>query len=315
VNAGINVTLDLGNQYPPGWIFAIPNSRYVNQFGDTYSTTEAGKNIPNFVFNNTVRTKLAEYYVHAITDIGTANIYAIRAGGGWYGELHYPDPAFNSHTNSYWAYDAIAQGQAAGLPPGVSTDPVPGWKPGTASTNHTSATAFAEWYLGSMKNYHDWQISTLRQVFGGKIIMMYPSWGVRPTQLASAEVADLNGTTRAETGGNLQTGVDYARFVGGLQDTNVIVYTTWLDSTNGDDVSTDPQNWNPVHYLASLAQPKDLQVWGESTGHGSYAAMQQAFNQMKAYHLVGVMWAFEPDLYSGQYATYAQYKQLIAQNP
>ncbi len=310
----LSIVLDLGVQYPPDWIFTYPNSRYIDQYGDAYIPNETGKNVANTVFNQTLRDKQAAYVQRVFSDLGS-NFYAVRLGGGWYGELNYPSNSYNSHTNCYWAFDNIAQGKATGLPAGMSVDPVIGWIPGAPSTNHASASSFANWYMDSLKNYHDWQIRTVRAYYSGKLAMLYPSWGVRPGQLSAAINVDLNGSTSAEVNGEVQRGFDFARYVAGITDPNVIVYTTWIDANYGNDASTNPADWTPAHYLSSLAStnPLHLSVWGENTGRNSYTDMQRSFQKMSAYGLIGLMWAFEPDLYTTTYATLDQYAGLISQ--
>jgi hypothetical protein len=299
VAAGFEVVLDVGMQYPPSWIFNYPHSRYLNQYGDAFVSPVIGGNGANAVFNQVIRDKQARYLRHIFASLGTS-FYAVRLGWGHYGELNYLAPTFNNRNNSYWAYDAIAQGRAPGLPPGMQAAPRPGWTPGTASANHAAAAAFAQWYLDSLKHYHDWQIATVRNIYAGKLLMLYPSWGIRPGQLEDAVAGDLAGTTSAERNGEIQRGFDFARFINGIKDQGVVVYTTWLDADDSADSASDQRYWSPVHYLAALAaaHPLGLEVWGENTGRGSRAAMERCFTQMAVYNLHGVIWAFEADLYT-----------------
>lgn len=171
--------------------------------------------------------------------------------------------------------------------------------------------------MNALKNYHDWQIQTARQSFKGCLAMLYPSWGIRPGQLQSAIEVDLNGTTSPEKNGEVQRGFDFARFIAGIRDPNVVVYCTWIDSNPqwSDETSEDAARWSPVHYLASLASahPLRLKTWGENTGRGDRAAMQLTFDRMRAYNLMGVIWAFEPDLYDGKHASLQDYSSFIAQ--
>lgn len=125
---GFEVTLDLGSHYAPSWVTGLgANALYKNQYGDTYTPATVGKNIANGVFNNSVRTAMSGYMSNVFTSIGS-DFYAIRAGGGYYGELHYPAESYSSHTNSFWGYDTSAQ-TGTGLPTGIPANPVPGWIP------------------------------------------------------------------------------------------------------------------------------------------------------------------------------------------
>ncbi|HUC20499.1 MAG TPA: hypothetical protein VMR98_03345 [Candidatus Polarisedimenticolaceae bacterium] len=314
---GMLVVLDPGLQYAPQWVLNEPNGRYVNQYGDAYIDTALGRNIANLVFNQRQRDYADNYLRRIMSDLGGGNIYAVRLGGVWNNELQYPQQNWNGHTNSYWGYDAMAQGHVPGLAYGMPVSPVPGWIPGTPSANHSSAAAFTAWYFASLKNYHDWQIGTLRKYYPGNLLMLYPSWGVRDGQAQAAINNDLRGTTSPEINGEVQRGGNYAEFVKSINDPGVIVYTTWLDAPFGNDASPDPSEWRPVHWLAAAAgqNPLHLRVWGENTGGGSVAEMRFAFAQAKQFGLMGVIWAFEPELYAGGLATLLDFQGLIAANP
>ena len=312
--AGIGVMLDFGMQYPPNWIWNYPNSRYVNQYGESFQTTTIGGNGVNAIFNAAVRTAQARYVQRVFATLGTS-FAGVRLGWGYYGELNYPDPVYGSHTNSYWAYDALAQGRTLGLPLGMRPAPQPGWTPGTPSARHAAAAAFANWYMDSLQNYHDWQIRIVRTFYPGRLLMLYPSWGIRPGQLDAAIAVDLNGTTSAEQNREVQRGFDWARFIAGITDPHVVVYTTWLDADDSADRGTDQRYWSPVHFLAvqAMRNPLHLAVWGENTGGGDMVAMQRSFKQLATYHLGALIWAFEPELYNGKHATINNYRSLMAQ--
>jgi hypothetical protein len=313
--AGMAVVLDTGVQYPPAWLFAYPNSRYVDQYGDAWSSGELGKNVADMVFNQQMRDKQQAYLGRLFAALGT-DFYGVRLGGGWYGELNYPQPAYNGRSNAYWGFDAVARGAAPGLPPGIAPNPVPGWAPGTSSPDHASARRFADWYLGSLADYQDWQITTARRWYGGRLLMMYPSWGVRPGQLDAAVAGDLTGTTSAERNGEVQRGFDVARFVGRITDPGVVLYTTWLNADDSGDAGADPAAWSPVHYLAALAaqHARRPAVMGENDGHDGVPDLQRMLSQARRYDLTAVVWAFEPELFSGGFATLADYADAIRQD-
>jgi hypothetical protein len=232
---------------------------------------------------------------------------------GW-AELNYPHPTYNTRRNSYWAFDALAQGQAPGLPAGMRPSPVPGWTPGTPSANHYAAAQFAHWYMDSLQNYHDWQIDVVRASYDGRLLMLYPSWGIRPNQLEGAVERDLDGSTAVERNGETQRGFNFAQFIAGIDDPLVVVYTTWLDADSSADHAADQRYWSPVHYLASRAQahPLRLAVWGENTGRGSREMMQRSFDQATRYRLGALVWGFEGDLYSNRYASIDDYATMIS---
>lgn len=302
--AGMRVVLNTGVHHPPSWLFTYPNSRYVDQHGDVYAPLETGKKIANMVFNQQMRDKQAAYLARLFGALGT-DFYGVRLGGGWYGELNYPEHTYNGRTNAYWGFDPLALGTAAGRPATVPANPVPSWLPGTPSTDHDAARRFADWYLSSLRDYHDWQITTVRRLYAGRLLMMYPSWGVRPGQLDAAVNADLDGTTSAERNGEVQRGFDVARFIGGITDPGVVVYTTWLNADASADSGTDARYWSPVKYLSSLAKNRamPLEVSGENTGRDTVADVELTFAQARKHGLAAVVWAFEPELYGGVYAS------------
>ena len=312
--AGMQLVLDFGMQYPPAWVYELTGGKYQNQYGDLFAPPGAGMNGVNAVFSKAVRERQTRYARRVLSDLGT-DFYAVRLGWGHYGELNYPLHKFNGHNNCYWGFDPIAQHGGPNLPAGIKPCPVPGWKPGEPSVDHQNATRFINWYLDSLKNYHDWQISTIRALYPGRLAMLYPSWGLRPGGIEGEVMMDLDGSTSPAINGEIQRGFDFARFIGGVKHPKLIVYCTWLDA-NGEDNGTNKQAWSPIHYLASLAQANThhLAVWGENTGGNDYTSMQRCFEQMKRWKLIGMMWAFEGELFDGSHATLKQYKELIMQD-
>jgi hypothetical protein len=318
--AGKFVALDLGIQYPPKWILNLPASRFIDQNGDAYvADSGSGDCGVNLVYRQEMRDKVEGYVAHLFEELGS-DIDAVRLGGGRYGELGYPGNHYKTQSNAYWAFDPVAQGREPGLPLGVKPCPVSGWIPGAASPDHASARQFLEWYMESMQNYHDWQIGLARKYFSGPLFMLYPSiGGLRPGQLEAAVQDDAKGSTGPEKTGEVGRGFDTARFVAGIRDPRVVVYSTWLDGFEGsDDKSSDPAHWSPGHYLASLAAAHDppLQAGGENTGHpDDVANMQLTFQRVRDNHLSVLFWAFEPTLFDGcpAHATVADFKQGISQ--
>ncbi|MEZ0215916.1 MAG: hypothetical protein ACAH89_02155, partial [Rariglobus sp.] len=301
--AGLGVVLDTGIQYPPAWLLQLPDARYINQHGDTFTDARPGMNVANSVFNAAVRTRQAAHLRNLFRELGT-DWAAVRLGGGWYGELNYPPATFAQKTNCYWAFDPIAQGQKPGLPAGLTACPVPGWKPGKTSPDHASARRFLDWYLASLQNYHDWQITTVRSLYAGPLMMMYPSWGIRPGQLEPAIISDLAGLTSPEKNGELQRGFDFARFIGGIRDPQVWVHCTWIDSKPGwsDETGADEARWSPVHYLSALARRHSpaLAVSAENTGGGGPEILRLCAERSRAFEVKALFWAFAPDLFDGR---------------
>ena len=300
---GYAIALDLGFQYPPKWVFDLPHARYVNQVGRVFRSETTGEDIPNAVFNAAVRERQKAYLAEVFRRLGT-EFALVRLGWMKYGELAYPVSEFGGRGNCYWAFDALAQGRAEGLAKGLAPCPVPGWVPGEASPDHARARAFLDWYLGALRNYHDWQIETTREFTSAPLAILYPSWGMRPGDAEKAIGADLSGATPAEASGEVQRGLDFERLVSGIRDPRVTVYCTWIDSSPefGDDAADDPTRWSPCHYLAALASEHcpPLHVWGENTGGGDMATVALCFQRIRQYGYRGFLWAFEQDLYDGK---------------
>lgn len=299
--AGLELVLDLGIQYPPVWAEELPCGRMVNQFGEEYIDVRPGFRRANAVFSPAVRENL-ECYLDAVKRELGDDFTAIRLGFGHYGELNYPAARHNGRENCYWTFDEAAQGRAP-LPPGMSPCPVPGYIPGTPG-REKDAAAFLEWHLESLRLWHDWQIEVVRARFpNATLAMLYPSWGMRPGQAEAAVAAGLDGSTSPERNGEVPRGLDFARCIAGVHDTNFVVCCTWVDSNLefGDDRGL-PQRWSPVHWLAHLAnehQPP-LPVWGENTGGGGMAALSLTVERARENGLQWVFWAFEPALFSGE---------------
>jgi len=313
---GYRLQLDLGFQYPPSWIFRLPDSRFRNQFGVEHESKDPGRNVANAVFNRAVRDRMERYMEAVFRETGTDWDW-VRLGGGFYGEVNYPLHRFGGKTNCYWAFDDLAQGKKEGRSTGLTACPVPGWKPGDADT--AKARAFLDWYLGALQNYHDWQIQTVRRWYDGEICLLYGSWGIRPGWLDTAVATSLDGSSAVESAGEIATGYDWERLIGGIRDPKVIVYCTWLDAPRGDcdEESPDAARWSPAHWQASLAEknPLHLKVWGENTGHGNSEALDLTFERIRRFGLMGVLWAFESDLFADpalRRATFAEYAAKIA---
>ena len=314
--AGMEVVLSLGIQYPPAWAFEVPHSRYVNQYGEAYVGDGPGANGLNAVFNQEIRDLQAAYVARVLEALGR-DAYAVRLGWCYYGELSYPIHHYGDRVNVYWGYDDLALGRAAGLATTLSPNPVPDWQPGESSADHTAAGQFATWYLDAMTDYQTWQIATVRAHYDGRPAVLYPSWGVRPGQLDAAIARDLSGFTPAEQNGEIQRGHDFARHVASVADSGVVVYTTWLDAPPSlvDDLGEDRAVWSPAHFLSQLAREHalGLEVWGENTGWGTPEQMRLSFERVQALGLTGLFWAFEGQLLDpgGRWATLEDYEALI----
>jgi hypothetical protein len=245
---------------------------------------------------------VASTYINTVfSDLGN-DFFAIRLGGGHWGELTYPHHVYQNSTNCYWAFDANAK----------SRNPVPDWQPGDSSPNK-EAEKFFNWYLDALVDYQNWQISQVRSHFSGWLMMLYPSWGIRPGQVDEAIAANLDGTTSAERNGETQRGFDFARQIRAIVDSKVVVTTTWIDAPADGDTSWNPKNWSPVKYLSSLADAHEPQLtkFGENTGKGDLQRMQLSTFQMQHNKLMGMAWYREEEMLAGTYAGLSDYERII----
>ena len=302
-SAGFDVILSFGVQYAPRWLLELPNARYVNQYGDAYADTSHGSGQANVIWNPEIRQYMARYMARVFSDLGTS-IDAVRVGGGRFGELGYPVAEYAGRNNTYWAFDANA----------AKSNPVPGWKPGQASPDG-EAGKFLEWYLHKLDEYQGWQIDQVRRHYSGRIMVLYPSFGIRPGQAARAVDGNLAGNTSPEINGEIQRGYDYARFVASVNDAKALVTTTWLNSPYGDDSSAEPGRYTPIGYLAYLAAKEGLRTYGENTGRDGWADMKFTAAQAERHGLVGFLWFNESEMFGGGYATLDQYASIIAGGP
>jgi hypothetical protein len=297
-SAGVGVVLDVGLQYAPNWLFARdPNSYFVNQYGDRYAAGRLGTRIGNGVFDPLVRQAQGEYIQRVASDLGD-NFVAIRIGGGWYGELHYPPAYYNGHSNSYWAYDANA----------LANSPVKGWSPGQPSAS--LAQAFWTYYTTRLADYLKWQVATYRNHFSSSLEVLYPGWGVRPGEAAAAIGGLLSGGTPSEANGEMQQGNDFAGTLASVTDPGVIAYSTWLEAP---DKGVTPNGVSPIRYLQQLAVPRGLAIAGENSDGGrTENSMRLCVQRVRTIPgMAGMMWLAEPDLVQSGQRTLGTYAQLI----
>jgi hypothetical protein len=285
--AGFQVIADIGLQDTPPWIHqTCTDSYYVDQFKDTYNPGEVDSGDANLVFNQQVQTLAERYLRRLLDDLGT-RIDFIRIGGGHWGELTYPSMRYRGHTNCYWAFDRQA----------LRTNPVPAWSPGDASP-HGEARLFINWYLDQLANYQLWQIGVVRRSFSKPMMILYPSWGIRPGQLNTAIADNLSGTSSAEINGEVPRGFDFARQIDRLTDANLFLSSTWLDADGSGDDTIDQTRWSPIHYLAHLARAHhpNLRLFGENTGQGSAAKLAFTVSQARRFGLCGFAWFNQEEL-------------------
>jgi hypothetical protein len=269
--AGQKVTLGLGLENPPSWVFNLADSTYVDQNGDV--STEA-----NFVFSQAVRTAAAQFLSLVNAAIPMSNFYAIRLTSGGDGEMLYPGGG------TYWAFDKAAL-TGTGLASGMTRNPDPSWKPGTAGLTQAQITTWVNWYVGGLDTVTNWQMQTLTSLgFTGYYETVTPGSGTRPDTLTKTEQANLSndGTTGVGAVWNLY----YAQLI---NKTNVIAYISSVaDNSGGNDdcqasdtslaLGNDTMDsWSATRWITRIAAQYGLAVGGENPGYGLPASLDSFY--------------------------------------
>jgi F5/8 type C domain len=269
--AGQKVTLGLGLQNPPSWVLSQPGSKYVDQNGDT--STEA-----NFVFSQAVRSAAASFLALVNKSLPLSNFWAIRLTSGGDGEMLYPGGG------AYWAFDQAAL-TGTGLASGMTRNPDPSWKPGTAGLTQAQISTWVNWYIGGLDNVTSWQMSTLSSLgFTGYYETVTPGSGTRSDGLTKTEQQNLSndGTTGVGAVWNLY----YAQL---STKTNVIAYISSVaDQSGGNDscqasdaslalTSTTMDSWSATRWISRIAVANNLPVGGENPGYGLPASLNSFY--------------------------------------
>ncbi len=295
-SAGFKVVLDLGMQYPPAW------AKEIRPWKDQYGNV--GRAQVNAIWSPIVRQKIEVYIQHVFQDLGT-DFWGVRLGSGGSVETLYPEtPA--GFRYSYWAFDDDA----------MRSNPVPLWHPGQPSP-HGEALTFYTWYLQRLISTVNWQQNVVRRSYSGYLIQLLPGQGVRPAQWNMLIAANLIPTASPVYAA--ERGAVWDRLIDGITDPSHVIISC---SSIGDDSATasstndaagDPLYWSSAHWVAYNADRYKFPKIAENEGHNDAARLHIVFQQMMSYGYTSLLWAFQADLYSGQYATIDQYVELIAQ--
>ena len=259
-HAGMRITLGLGLHFPPGWAFAFPNSRFVNQYGQTSSNL-------NLVFNVDLRRQVDQYLDQINTAFGLSTFWAVRLTSGATSEVLYPDGG------SYWAFDANAQ-NGPDMPYSMDRNPDPGWRPGGGGLSTAQVGDWARWYVAALDDTVNWQIRQLRDLgFTGYYQLVTPGFGVTPNAFADAAAADL-------PDGTLGVGAAWAQFYAGVAEkTHVVAYVSSVgDGSGGDDSceagdddvalnSPEVAWWSTTRWISRIADADGLLKAGEVPGY------------------------------------------------
>jgi hypothetical protein len=283
-DAGMQVVLAPGLQYPPQWVRELP--------GGTPRGSSGGRpDGIDLVFGAAVRDAAADYLALLASDVGFDGVSAVRVGTTPTGELGYPGPTAGGHEREYWAFGAAPQ-FGAGLAEGVAPSPLPGWVPGAPVWTGGDVTAeqvdgWFSWYAGAAVDAVAWQIDRLRELgFTGRAHVPVAGRGVLPADRAEAVAGLLDG--RADPDGALERGLDYPAAFAALSDRPDADLID-IDFTGLDDVSavraratgqdrcrpgdedglperTDVGAWSAQRFTTALARRAGLGLVGENPG-------------------------------------------------
>jgi hypothetical protein len=130
---------------------------------------------------------------------------------------------------------------------------------------------------------------------------------------------DLRGDGWSEGSSALYAAAAYDRHVAGLSTLqSIALYLTGIEDPPDhvvDDSSPYPSDWSAARWIAYLAQSRGMPVWGENSGQNGGTELQLTVQRMHANGFLGLMWAFESELYAAPnpqgYATIDEYEAII----
>jgi hypothetical protein len=269
--AGQRVTLGLGTQNAPSWVTSLANGTYIDQSGNV--STEA-----DWVFSAAVRSAAATYFNKIAADFPLTDFWAIRISSGGDPEMLYPGGG------TYWAFGPSAL-TGRGLPSGMTANPFPSWKPGTAGLTQAQIDTWVNWYIGGLDNVTNWQMQTLSNLgFTGYYETVTPGSGTRPDDLTQTEKANLSND------GTTGVGAVWDRYYAMLPNkANVIAYISSVaDQSGGNDLcaagddvmpltSTTMDSWSATRWISRIAVADNLLIGGENPGYGIPASMNSFY--------------------------------------
>jgi len=289
--AGQRVTLGLGLQNPPSWVFSLPGSRYVDQNGDVSSEAD-------FVFSQAVRSAAEQYLSLVAAALPLTDFWAIRLTSGGDGEMLYPPGG------TYWAFAAPAL-TGTGLAAGMAPNPYPNWRPGQPGLRPAQIDRWVNWYVGGLANVTTWQMQqnlsdTETTAVGAVWDRYYGMLGAATNVMAYiSSVADRSGDDDC----------------GQATDTLMPLTCDEMDS------------WSATRWITRVARCRGLAVGGENPGYGlpdslnghytnpsAAGMMASALRQARSCGFTVFYWAHDVHLWDGT-IPFTQYAAMIADVP
>lgn len=273
VSVGLQPILSIDLHYPPTWVLDGVE-KFKDQSGNEYTATQdSGKNVRNWMWTALGRTYVADVITKVATALGPTRVAAtagVRCGGGWFGEVHYPEAVSGGPTHAWQAFGASMQA-GTGIAAGMPVCPVPGYTPFTGTD--AQDVAFLNWYLNGIVAWVRWQVEQFKAAgFTRNLWVLMPGWGIRTNQ------------TRADDGyrGSAALGEDHIRLLGEfMHDPAVWPYSTWLNNAdafaNGDTADSSKSAWKSI-YEKSLARGKHHRLIGENTENETPTSMASIFD-------------------------------------
>jgi hypothetical protein len=291
------VIFEIAIQYPPPAVKSLVPP-FVNQAGRPWTGT-VGADVRDWVFSNTGRQVVKDFIDKTVAALDLSRVWAVRTGGGWYNELHYP-PSTGGGI-SFWAYgDAPQLGVDLAFDQ-VST-PLPRYRYGTGTAAQDKRWAL--WYSGALVQFERWLIAEHRNAgWTGPLFVMHPGYGMR----------DSWRPTQSRWRYELAAGNDWRAQLAAYT-ADVHPWSTWLDAPepygSRDEGSEAP--WRKLHALAVTRGVAGL-MWGENTRGANSAATTRIFGARGPIALGyrGVAWVGLSRLTDGSAAKRTQLKNSL----
>jgi len=279
-SAGMLVTLGLGLQDPPSWVFRLPDASYVNESGRT-------ANEADLVFSEPVREAAVAYLRQVAAALPLSEFWSVRLTSGGDEEMLYPAGG------SYWAFSRSAL-TGTDLPPTMKENPFPNWRPGKSGLAPTQLNQWVNWYVGGLDDVTAWQMSTLCSLgFTGYYELVTPGSGTRPDALAAQERSNL--PDNPVTG----VGAVWDRYYAMLPDkSKVVAYVSSVADRSGNDGSCQPSDdtlpltspamdtWSAARWISRVAAANGLLVGGENPGFGMPASLDSHYRDTSSHGMM-----------------------------
>ena len=313
--AGMKVTLGLGIEDPPSWVRSLADGTYIDQKG----TVAPGADL---VFSAAVRAAAATYIAKIAAAMPLTDFWAIRLNAGdGDGEMLYPG------SGTYYAFNPSAL-TGTGLPAGMTPNPDPKWKPGTAGLTPAQITTWITWYIGGLDNVTNWEMQTLAGLgFAGYYQTVTPGSGTRPDQLTYDEQNNLpnDGTTGVGAVwqlyyANLTNKIKVMAYVSSVADQSGGNDTCLPSDTSQSLTSAALDSWSATRWITRIADQYGMPVGGENPGLNlpasldtfytnttSTGMMATALAQARSCDFTVYYWAHDVHLWDGTipFTTYA----------